>query len=262
MEGGRRAQAMSFFSSRTARSQAGRVVAPADAGVAAETPARRILVANGKGGCGKTTIATNLAAYYAGSGYRVALMDHDPQGSSVHWGNLRRQAGHAELYAASAIPRPGARVTRSFQQRIPQGTQRIVLDAPAGVHGPQLVDMLADVDVILIPVLPSAIDIHAASRFIGELLLAGRVRSRSIRLGVIANRVRENSPVYRSLERFLDTLQIPFVTRFRQTENYAVAAEQGGGIHELDKSRHTTRDRRQWQRLINWLEREEGLRES
>ena len=186
---------MSFFSSRTARPVTAAIRPNAGTGALPRQRPRRILVANGKGGCGKTTVATNLAGYYASQNYRTALLDYDPQGSSMHWVSVRREADYPDIHAVDAHRHPGSRVTRTFQLRIPPETERVVLDAPAGVHGHQLVEMLRDVDAVLIPVLPSAIDIHAVSRFIEELLLVGHVRARQIRVGVIANRVRENSPV-------------------------------------------------------------------
>jgi len=249
---------MSLFSSRTARTV--RAAMPPKAGAVPRKRPRRILIANGKGGCGKTTVATNLAGYYAANNYSTALLDYDPQGSSMQWVSLRNETSWPGIHGVAAHRRPGAQVTRTFQLRIPPETERVILDAPAGVHGHQLVEMIREVDVVLIPVLPSAIDIHAVSRFIEELLLVGRVRSRAIRVGVIANRIRENSPVYQSLERFLNSLRIPFITRIREADSYVLAAEQGCSIHEIRGRRNTGRDRQQWQPLIEWLE--EGFRES
>lgn len=248
---------MSFFTSRTARSVTAAIRSKESAGAVARQRPRRILVANGKGGCGKTTVATNLAGYYASKQYRTALLDYDPQGSSMHWVSVRREAGHPEIHAVAAH-RTASRMTRTFQLRIPADTQRVILDAPAGVHGHQLIEMLRDVDAVVIPVLPSAIDIHAVSRFIEELLLVGHVRARAIRVGVVANRVRENSPVYQTLERFLNSLRIPFITRFREADSYVLAAQWGCSVHEIRGRRNNARDRDQWQPLIHWLE--EGFR--
>ena len=140
---------------------------------------------------------------------------------------------------------------------MPPGTERVVIDAPAGVSGQQLVDYVSQVDVILIPVLPSPIDIHAASRFIQDLLLVGKVRTRDIRLGVVANRVKENTLVFQALERFLTTLRFPFVASLRDTQHYVRAAEQGVGIHDLEDAR-AQRDRVQWEPLLSWVEQDVG----
>ena len=214
--------------------------------------ARQILVINAKGGCGKTTIATNLASYYARQGCRTALIDHDPQGSAMQWLSLRDKHHRAIYGVSSSRPVIGG-VTRSFVTRVPPDTERAVLDAPAGVQGHQLIELMRDVDAILIPVLPSPIDIHAASRFIRDLLLVAKVRSRNIRVGVIANRVRENTRVYQSLEKFVASLNIPFVARLRDTQNYVRAAEIGVGVHDLKRT-GVNQDQRQWEALIRWVE--------
>jgi len=213
---------------------------------------RRILVINAKGGCGKTTIATNLTSYNARQGLRTVLVDHDPQGSSLQWLSQRSKE-LKEIYGISVHRAVVSGVTRSFLLRIPVGTERVIMDAPAGAHGHQLIELIRDVDTILIPVLPSPIDIHAASRFIQDLLLVAKVRARNIRIGVVANRVRENTRVYQSLERFLNSLNIPFVARLRDTQNYVRAAEAGIGIHDIRRL-GAHQDQRHWEALIHWLE--------
>ena len=213
---------------------------------------RRVLVVNAKGGCGKTTLTTNLASYYASEDKQVALFDHDPQGSSTQWLSLRDES-HTPIHGVAAYRKQKSVMTRSFLMRTPTDTERVVIDTPAGIHGQQLIDVVRETDTVLIPVLPSPIDIHAAAHFIRDLLLVAKVRSRAIRLGVVANRVKKNTLVYRSLERFLDSLEIPFVTMLRDTQNYVHAAEQGIGIHEL-KRNQVVKDRIQWKPLIKWLE--------
>jgi chromosome partitioning protein len=215
-------------------------------------PVRQILVINAKGGCGKTTIATNLASYYARQGRGTVLIDHDPQGSSMQWLSLRSKEAKP-IHGVSAHRPVVSGVTRSFLLRIPDGAERVVLDAPAGVQGHQLIELMREIDAILIPVLPSPIDIHAASRFVQDLLLVAKVRARNIRVGVVANRVRENTKVYQSLEKFLNSLNIPFVARLRDTQNYVRAAETGVGVHDIKRS-GAAQDQRQWEALIRWLE--------
>lgn len=217
-----------------------------------EAPLRQVLVINAKGGCGKTTIATNLASYYARQGRTTVLIDHDPQGSSTQWLSLRGN-NYRPIYGVSSNRPVTGGITRSFAMRLPPGTERAVLDAPAGVQGHQLIELMRDIDAILIPVLPSPIDIHAASRFIQDLLLVAKVRSRNIRVGVIANRVRETTRVYQSLERFVNSLNIPFVARLRDTQNYVRASEIGVGVHDLNRT-GAAQDQRQWEALIRWIE--------
>lgn len=215
---------------------------------------RRIIVMNAKGGCGKTTVATNLASAYAARGLSAALFDHDPQGSSIRW-LRRRDPERAPIHGIAAYDRAQANVTRSWQLRVPPEVRRLVIDTPAGIKGSELVEHVRGVDIILVPVLPSPIDIQATADFIRDLLLVGKVRTPRTRLGIVANRVRENTLAFRALERFLETLRIPVLVRLRETQNYVHAAEQGVGIHEL-KSYSTGRDVADWQGFIDRLEEE------
>lgn len=212
---------------------------------------RRILILNAKGGCGKTTIATSLAGYYASQGRVTALLDHDPQGSSMKWLSLRDEE-HPSIHGIAAYQRRRD-VTRAFQLRLPLKTERAIMDVPAGISGLQLADYVQQADVILVPVLPSPIDIHAAAHFIQDLMLVGKLRKSGARLGVIANRVRENTLIFKDLERFLGTLKLPLVATLRDSQNHIRAAEQGVAIHELDKKR-TVQDCKRWAPLIDWLE--------
>lgn len=213
----------------------------------------RILILNSKGGCGKTTMATNLASYFATQNLSTALLDFDPQGSSIRWLNLRPQSKPPIYGVHVASRKNNTGVTRSFQMRVPPETECMIIDAPAGVTGHELRDLISYVDTILIPVLPSSIDIHAVTRFIEELLLVGKVRQKGLNLAVVANRAKKNTLTYRSLERFLKTLKLPFVTTLRDTQNYVHAAERGIGIHEMWDKR-TDSDKAQWRPLVRWLE--------
>ena len=192
------------------------------------------LVINSKGGSGKTTIATNLASYFAGQDIPTTVMDYDPQGSSLHWLRVRNQPG-ARIYGANAAPQKGGRI-RSVEMHVPADTQQLLIDAPAGTSGLLLQEMLSKADGILIPVAPSAIDIHATANFVRDLLLVGRIRTRNIQLAVLANRVRSSMPVYQPLERFLNSLGLPFLTRISDSDVYVKAAEAGIGIFEMAPS--------------------------
>lgn len=219
-------------------------------------PLLRIVVLNAKGGCGKTTLSTNLAGYYASHGFRTAILDMDPQGSSLRWLANRGQK-RAPVTGIQGVER-GARVTRSFQLRVPQDTERLIVDTPAGLEPMRLQEMTRGADAILIPVLPSDIDIHAASRCVADLLIAGRIERRADRVAVIANRVKKNTQMYDKLRRFLGTLEIPFVATFRDTQNYGHASEQGICVHELE-NRNAREDVRQLNTLIDWIEHRQQL---
>lgn len=212
---------------------------------------KKIVVLNTKGGCGKSTIATNLAAYQALAGFHTSLMDYDPQGSSMRWLSKRDET-RPRVNGVSAFER-SARVTRSWQLRVPMQTERLVVDTPAGLDPQRLTEITRNAHCVIVPVLPSDIDIHAASRCIADLLLVARIDRREERIAVVANRAKKNTRVYRALTRFLESLDIPFVASFRDTQNYINCSEQGLGIHEIADTR-ALRDRRDWQPLVDWIE--------
>lgn len=215
---------------------------------------RRILVLNSKGGCGKTTIATTLASHFACNDFHTALVDYDPQGSSMRWLSQRSKNKPA-IHGVDAHRNLAMNVTTTWALRVPPQTERIVIDAPAGVMGHNILDYLRQIDTIIIPVLPSHIDIHATARFIEDLLIIGKVRQRGINVGVVANRVKKNTNVYSALQRFLDTLKLPFIANVRDTQHYVRAAGQGIGIHEMWDYRAKV-DQKDWLPLFNWLENE------
>jgi chromosome partitioning protein len=214
----------------------------------------KIVVLNGKGGSGKTTVATNLASCYASQGMQPTLMDMDAQGSSTRWLS-KRGMERAPIYGIAAFER-NSRVTRSFALRIPQGCQRVVVDTPAALDPQLMPEMTRNADAILVPVLPSDIDIHAAAKCITDLLLIAKIPRQSQRIGVIANRVKKNTVMYRALMRFLESLEIPILTTLRDSQNYVRAAESGVGIFEM-KSYLVREDMDQWLPLLGWLAKKE-----
>jgi chromosome partitioning protein len=211
----------------------------------------RIVVLNPKGGSGKTTIATNLAGYFASRQQKPVLMDFDPQGSSLRWVR-KRQPGQPAIHAVAAFEKD-TRTTRTFRLRVPDFSTHVIVDTPAAVEPRLLPELTHEARKIIVPVLPSDIDIHACSRCIRDLLLVAKVRREDNRLGVVANRVRRHTLTYESLIRFLETLGIPIVARLRDSQNYLRAAELGIGVHEM-KSYIVRQDIDEWQPLIEWLE--------
>lgn len=208
------------------------------------------LVINTKGGSGKTTVTTNLASYFAAKRVPTAVMDFDPQGSTLAWLGVR-SAEAFRIHGANAAPqRTGL---RSFAMQVPPDTRQLIVDAPAGASGMLLQDMLARADAILIPVASSAIDIRATANFIRDLMLSGRLRARSIRLAVVANKVRKSMPVYEPLERFLASLKLPLLTRLADSDAYLKAAETGLGIFEMDYSQSFA-EREQFLPIAQWAE--------
>lgn len=212
---------------------------------------RKIVILNPKGGSGKTTIATNLAAYYASSGHPSAIMDYDSQGSSTRW--LSRREAESPYIHGIATYENHAGQTRSFALRVPAEVERVVVDTPAAFNKHELVDYVRGADKILVPVLPSEIDIHAATRTIADLLLVAKIARHDDRLAVVANRVKRNTVVFRSLMKFLESLEIPVAAVLRDTQNYIRTASEGKGLLELKKA-DVSKDLVQWKRLVAWLE--------
>jgi chromosome partitioning protein len=211
----------------------------------------KIVVMNPKGGSGKTTVAMNLAAFYASDGKRPAIMDLDSQASSTRW-LAKRSLEIPPIHGVSPFNIP-AKVTRSFAMRIPNEVERIIVDTPAALNKQQFAEVTGGADRILVPVLPSDIDIQAATRCIADLLLTGKVQRSDNRLAVIANRVKRNTVIFRSLMRFLEALKIPVVAVLRDSQNYIRAAETGIGLHEMKGARFRT-DQKHWATLIEWIE--------
>ncbi len=204
---------------------------------------RTILVLNAKGGCGKSTIATNLASYFAFEmGKKVVLADYDPQQSSLTWLAARDEKWpHIEGIAAYKDPSPVAK-----------DTDVVIMDAPARVHGKELTQLMRKVETVIFPILPSPIDIRAATKYIKEIKKNGRVTRKEVKIGVVANRVRENTVIYSTLFRFIKTMKLPYVATLRDTQNYIRAEEHGIGIFEMQPSQ-VYQDLDDWQSLTKWL---------
>lgn len=212
----------------------------------------RILVMNAKGGSGKTTLASNLAVCYAHLGVETALVDHDPQGSATHWLKARpKTRPPIASVEGFRVNEPGT--TRSFILGPALRARRVILDTPAALLPTQMGQWLGEADRIVIPVLPSSIDIKAATRFIGALLVDGQFRHRRIPLAVVANRARRNTLGFDKLRRFLNSLGIPFVTTLRDTQNYVRCTETGEGIFD-DHTQRVADDREALLELMTWLE--------
>lgn len=213
----------------------------------------RILLANAKGGCGKTTLTTNLAAHYAKLGRTVSLLDYDPQGSSSQWLGVRRH-DLATIHGIAAFKQQ-ERLTRSWQlHALPQATELIFIDSPAGLNGTQLESLLRQADIVLVPITPSAIDIRATTHFIRQVMLSSALKTGQIRAAAMANRVKRHTLIYSKLEMFLATLRIPFVASLRDAQSYVKAAETGCGIMEMSDLHDA--DRQSWQALTDWLDQQ------
>ena len=210
----------------------------------------KIVILNPKGGCGKTTLSTNLASYYAASGPVPAVMDCDPQGSTMAWIE-RRPVSLPTIHGIAAYKR-SMQATRSWQLRVPSETTNLIVDSPASLTSDDLREVTRDSSSILVPVLPSSIDIHAASRCIADLLLVAKVDRRDRKLAVVANRTRKNTKSFEKLMRFLDSLGIPIIAVLRDSQNFVHAAEEGIGICEMQPHK-VRKDIVEIEKIVTWL---------
>jgi len=204
---------------------------------------RSILVVNPKGGCGKTTIATNLATYYALWDTSTALVDLDPQQSSMDWLRVRPKT---ENYIQGFNGLKG-KIYPDVD------TQRVIYDAPARTDSAKVARLIKLVDVVIIPVLPSAIDMRVAASFVADIITRVRANNTNALIGVVANRTQKNYQSYAALLRFLKKLDVPFVGALRNSQNYIKAADTGVGIFEMSLA-DAKIDMKEWEPIIKWLE--------
>ena len=204
---------------------------------------RRIMVLNAKGGCGKSTLATNIASYFATQGAAVALADYDPQRSGLDW-LARRPENRAKIAAVAGFD-DGLR-------HAPRNADILVIDAPARSHGAELVDLVKHAETIVVPVLPSTIDMQATSTFLEELKGVPRIAKKQAKIAVVANRVRDNTLIFDDLDEYLTKARVPYVAALRDAQNYVRAYTRGIGIFELPEYLAWP-DWDEWEPLTAWL---------
>lgn len=204
---------------------------------------RHIMVLNAKGGCGKSTLATNIASYFANEGASVALADYDPQRSSLDW--LERRPDNRPAIAAVAAFDGGLR-------HVPRNADIVVSDAPARSHGKELADLVKHAETIVVPVLPSTIDMQATSTFLKELQSVNKVQNKKVKIGALANRVRDNTLIFDDLDEYLTKARVPYIAALREAQNYVRAYTRGIGIFELPEYLAWP-DWDEWEPLTAWL---------
>ena len=205
------------------------------------------LVACSKGGVGKTTIATQLAANAALSGLRTVLVDADPQGSATRW--CERRAG----LASAVLPLDGTR--KSWRKRVPEDTQRIIVDAPAGSMADNLGEVLEIADAVIVPVQPSALDIEASVRFLESLGRHPRVRKGKLRVGLVGNRLKPTTNASQQAMEVLRAWPFPLVAQLRDSQAYVVLTGLGKSLFDYHSAQ--VRDHQaDWQPLLKWLQKD------
>ena len=204
---------------------------------------RHIMVLNAKGGCGKSTLATNIASYFATEGATVALADYDPQRSSLDWIE-RRPSNRADIAGVAAF--------EDGLRRAPRNADILVIDAPARSHGEELTDLVKHAETIVVPVLPSTIDMQATAVFLEELKDVGKIQRKQAKIATVANRVRDNTLIWDELDEYLTKTRVPYVAALREAQNYIRAYTRGIGIFELPEYLAWP-DWEEWEPLTAWL---------
>jgi len=205
---------------------------------------RHIMVLNAKGGCGKSTLATNIASYFAAEqGAAVVLADYDPQRSSLDWLD-RRPEDRAKIVGIAAY--------EDGFRRVPRNADIVVVDAPARSHGKELTDLVKHAETIVIPVLPSTIDMQASTNFIEELKKVGKVERKQAKIATVANRVRDNTLIWQDLDEYLEKTRVPYIAALREAQNYVRSYTRGLGIFELPEYLAWP-DWDEWEPLTSWL---------
>jgi len=203
---------------------------------------RSVLVANPKGGAGKTTLATNLSGCFANKQKKVTLCDLDRQQSALRWMAFRDPA---------VPPVTGYFGGNQIVLNLPQEADWVVLDAPAGLQGYKLTDYLRVVDKVLVPLVPSVFDMAATEDFLNSL--RNEMRGQRSRIGIVAMRVDPRTKAAGMLEEYLKHFDIPIVAYIRNTQNYVNVAAAGLTIFDPPKAKHR-RDVEQWEGMVEWLE--------
>jgi len=201
-----------------------------------------VVVANPKGGVGKSTLATNIAGYWARQGHTVVLGDVDRQQSARLWLGLRPPAARPiGLWDA----------TSDMISRPPREASHAVLDTPAGLHGWRLGDVLKQADKIIVPLQPSVFDIFATREFLDQL--AAHRRAGRAEVGIVGMRVDQRTRAAEQLHHFVDSLGFPVLGYLRDTQNYIHLAAHGITLFDVAPGR-VARDLEQWQGICAWLD--------
>jgi chromosome partitioning protein len=201
-----------------------------------------VVVANPKGGVGKSTLSTNVAGYFASQGHGVMLGDADRQQSSALWLKLRPEA---------ARPITSWNISHDLIARPPRDTSHVVLDTPAGLHGWRFKDVLKLADKVLVPLQPSIFDIYATRAFLDEL--AETRHADQLDIGIVGMRVDARTIAADKLHEFVDSLGLPVLGYLRDTQNYIHLAARGLTVFDVSPSR-VEKDLQQWQGICDWLD--------
>ena len=206
----------------------------------------KVLVASSKGGAGKTTIATNLAAHYAVDGKNTVLVDADRQGSSQRWAEKRAGMSHPVLGLSG--------LRRDWAKHVPEDAQRVVIDSAAGIRSGEIDEYLDGVDAVIVPMLPSSIDLEAAEPFLAELANLPRIKRGKVPVALVANRLK---PWTNASQQAVDEIKgfpFPVVAELRDTQGYVLASALGKSIFDYN-SELVRSHQDDWSKLLRWLKK-------
>lgn len=212
---------------------------------------KTVLVASSKGGAGKTTIATHLAAQSALDGLRTALVDADPQASSTRWAQKRAvdRAG-----AESAVLAVDGTHRKSWRRQLPEDTQRVIVDGAAGAMAGDLEPFLETVDAVIVPIVPSTFDIEATVPFLDSLARHPRVRKGTLRVGLVGNKLKPWTNVSQQSLDLLRQWPYPLVAQLRDSQGYVVTTALGKSLFDYH-SAQVREHQADWQPLLKWLKK-------
>jgi chromosome partitioning protein len=206
-----------------------------------------VLVASSKGGCGKSTLVTQLASHWAQDNKRTAIVDSDPQGSSYRWASLRPDNVPGVLATEGG---------RRALDKLPDDTERVLIDTPAGSHEKELEPYLEKADVLLVPALPSSFDLHATLNFMQHLRGINRIKRGKLPVAVVGNRLK---PWTHASQEAMATLAeespFPVVAQLRDTQAYVLLTSLGKGIFDYG-SEQVRGHQQDWTPLLRWIKRQ------
>lgn len=204
----------------------------------------KILVASSKGGCGKSTVSTNLAAHFAQAGKNTAIVDADRQGSSFHWCQRRPESVPGVLGIEG--------VRKGWAAKLPTDTQRVIVDSPAGIRAAEVGELLEDIDAVIVPVLPSVFDLEASAAFLAEIAALPRIKRGKVPVALIANRLKPWTSNSQEQLLAMQTLPFPVVAQLRDSTGYVVLSGLGKSVFDYG-SESVRSHQEDWAPLLKWL---------
>ncbi len=207
----------------------------------------KVLVASSKGGCGKSTIATNLAAYSALKGKATVLADADRQASSTRWCEKRTDLDTAVL--------PIDATRKNWQQRIPADAERVIIDSGAGIRASEIAAFIDDIDVIVVPVLPSVVDLEATLPFLADLAALPRIKKGKVAVGLVANRSKPWTNATQNSLAEIGDWPFPLIAQLRDSQAYSLMNGLGRSIFDYH-SEIVRSHQEDWAKLLRWLKKQ------